>query len=305
MRSARNVNRDEAHKAYQTLYIPSITYGLPATCVPRATLDKIQSQALSIFLPKMGINGHHPRTSLYAPISTGGLGLTHLYTEQGVQHTIQALRHLRNKHSELHKPIRAAYSWYHRTAGTTRPPWETPTTKMPHLPQIWIHTITLHLQEQKLAISTPHQQPIKQRRAHDSSIMDKILQGGFTNHEIKLFNLARLYLKAECISDLTNAEGTEITQSVLHVSNPTAPSQPTNEDWPLQANPSPTTWTKFRTMLRRVYTSGDASKTLTTPLGTWHPTSKHRRQTSYWDKANETVIINEGSLQFVSKIKNE
>jgi hypothetical protein len=221
MRAARHITRDEALRAYQSIYIPAITYGLPATNLSKSFLDKIQSQALQTFLPRIGLNKHHPRSSLFAPTTIGGLGMINMYTEQGAQHIMQAIRHLRNSASELHRPLKIAYAWYHRLAGTEKPPWENPTLPLPHVPQIWLHTVTQHLKDQNLTIITKHQQPIMVRRQNDCVLMDKVLQNPrFSNHEIKLFNLCRLYLKVECLSDLCTAEGKEISTSVMNTTDP-------------------------------------------------------------------------------------
>jgi len=93
------LTRYEAHVTYTTIFLPTMTYPLPATTLSNSTLKKAQSSTTPIILSKMGYNRNMPKTIVYAPNSHGGLGFRHLHTEQGVQKVLHTIKHLRSKTS--------------------------------------------------------------------------------------------------------------------------------------------------------------------------------------------------------------
>jgi len=58
-------------------------------------LHRHQAKATTAFLAKMGYRRTMPRAVVYAPKALGGLGFRHLGFKQGVQQTLQMLKHLR------------------------------------------------------------------------------------------------------------------------------------------------------------------------------------------------------------------
>jgi len=88
------LNRREAAVIYSTIYLPTITYPFPATTLPSKTLEKAQSMTTPLILSKMGYNRNMPKSVVYAPATHGGLGMTHLPTEQGLQKVLQVIKHL-------------------------------------------------------------------------------------------------------------------------------------------------------------------------------------------------------------------
>ena len=103
--SACPLNRNEIMTGYYTCYLPSITYPLPACHLQEHELKNVNSKAVNTILSKMGINQNFPREVVYCPISYGGLGLRHLYCEQGIGQITKLLSHTRAD-TKLGKPIK-------------------------------------------------------------------------------------------------------------------------------------------------------------------------------------------------------
>jgi hypothetical protein len=81
---------------YWMLWLPAVGYALPTTFFAekkrkgtKAGLHEIQSKALNIWLPKMGICAKTSRDVVFGPKRLGGFGLRHLYTVQGVGQVTQ------------------------------------------------------------------------------------------------------------------------------------------------------------------------------------------------------------------------
>jgi len=120
----------EARVIYKQCYIPKVTYPLPATTIPPDKLYHTQLRITGQFLNKMGYPIHFPRAVVYAPIDVGGLGFRHLGSEQGVQHVLQLVKHLRagTMNGQLYQTLIDAYqiqagSAQHILSNTADVPW--------------------------------------------------------------------------------------------------------------------------------------------------------------------------------------
>ena len=76
-------NRRESWVYYFSLYLTSISYTLAITTFTERNLRDIQQKATELMLPKLGYNRKISRALVYGPVSHGGIGLYHLYGEQG------------------------------------------------------------------------------------------------------------------------------------------------------------------------------------------------------------------------------
>jgi len=88
------LTRCEAEVIYRTIFLPTVTYPLPATTMTVSTLNNAQSKITPLILSKKGYNQNMPKAVIYAPSTHGGLGLKHLHTKQGLQKILQVLKHL-------------------------------------------------------------------------------------------------------------------------------------------------------------------------------------------------------------------
>ncbi len=74
----------EWQRAYRTIALPRLTYSLQVMHFSRAELEKVQAKFILSALQARHIHSRFPRVVAFAPESVGGLGLRHLYHEQGI-----------------------------------------------------------------------------------------------------------------------------------------------------------------------------------------------------------------------------
>ena len=62
---------------------PSLWYPLAVSTIPKVAAVGITKQLFKALLPKLGANQSYPKALCHTPPALGGLGLPHLYWEQG------------------------------------------------------------------------------------------------------------------------------------------------------------------------------------------------------------------------------
>ena len=116
----------------------------------------------------------------------------------------------------------------------------------------------------------------------------------YTLPAIEQINMCRLYLKADTISDITDATGTRILDSALRCR---ALIQGTSRLWPKQIRPTNTTpWHSF---LKTLCTK--KAGILDIPLGRWLQSPLHRQWSAFHDSADNTVTFKSRSIWYTTK----
>ena len=87
----------EAYAHFRQYFIPALTYPFPVTTFSSSQCQEIQRKYIHALLPKLGINRHMPRATIYAPTALGGAALLDLRVLQPM-HQLQTLQqHLRRQ----------------------------------------------------------------------------------------------------------------------------------------------------------------------------------------------------------------
>jgi hypothetical protein len=81
--------------AYNSFYMPSLGYGVPATILTKEECEAIQRPVVNAILPKMGIARSAPSKVVFGTKQYGGLGMTRLAALQGNSRLQYLLGHLR------------------------------------------------------------------------------------------------------------------------------------------------------------------------------------------------------------------
>ena len=76
----------EGYHAYDSIISKAMAYPLCVTTFMKAECAKIQTTYMSMALQKMGFMGMTKRALVFGPEEYGGLGITDLWMEQGIQH---------------------------------------------------------------------------------------------------------------------------------------------------------------------------------------------------------------------------
>jgi hypothetical protein len=89
------LQRGESSTAYNSYYMPDISYGTPTTTLSFKECDDLQKPVANAILPKMGITSKPPRAVVFGTARYGGIGLDHLTAVQSHRHLQYLVGHLR------------------------------------------------------------------------------------------------------------------------------------------------------------------------------------------------------------------
>jgi exonuclease III len=268
------LTRSEAWTYYSACYLPSVTYPLTASFLTSKQLQKVQTRAMSIIVPRCGYNRNTHRSIIYGPHRLGGAGFRHLAVEQGVLQVTYFLRHVRQQ-SQVGKLILCALSWLQLSVGVSYPVLEQPLNPLPHIESLWLTSLRDFLASHKLSIQMTDTGIPPLQREHDTYIMDHILQANhYTKAEVRKINYCRMFLQAVTVSDLSHPDGTSIDLLMMQGQDSEKGSRTAILSIH-QERPSDTEWKLWR---RANLLWSTLAGTLRQPLGQWlHPIQAQRR----------------------------
>jgi len=259
-----SLSQQEAKVIYWQCYLPKVTYPLPATTMPPTTIYKTQVAVTALFLNKMGYQRHMPRAVVYAPATVGGLDFRHLGFEQGVQQTLQLVKHLQvaSTNGVLYHSLIDAYQIH---SGIAQPILED-TRTLPWSSPSWMTSIRQFLHSTGTNILLQNPWVPRPRRINDRNIMEDALEFLPTNTNLCALNNVRLYLHVTFLSEITDASGTFIRDEYL-TEMPPRPASTLR--WPYQINLLPENWKVWRNAILQLYATGPSTR-LAQPLTSWH-----------------------------------
>ena len=196
------------------------------------------------------------------------------------------MRHIRTPRP-LGKILRIKLLWDQRISGQGHPILQAPFyTTIPLKQELWTTTLQEFLQESQLEIVIPAHYYPTPRRLHDVVLMDTIYpiynpkkNKGITPLYIKQINHCRLFLQAETLADITNAQGTHINKAAFDclLKGQTA----SMELWPHTPPPNTASINSWKTFLR-TFCRTDSTK-LHTPLTHWTTTIAPQKWDTFFD----------------------
>ena len=291
--TSSHLTQREANVLYWSIYRPSVGYPLPMCHFTRKELDKVQQKVESAFTVKMGYNRSTPKAVLRGPKYLGGVGMFHLYDEQGYGQCRHFLKSWRSPDSPQGKLLHITVAWLQFCAGVDWSILGNPQIPLKHhLESKWLLSLHEYLNsiEAKLEIQNPYIP--KPQRANDKAIMSVVVQAKFqtgkqagqplfTPAQIKRINYCRMYLNVVFLSDVCNAAGTAIDPAML-TGDFDATMSKCNHHRVNQARPGDLAWDDWRRALHMFCTSPyTAVKTLKPEcqLSDWlYPVGELRRQ---------------------------
>ena len=177
---AANFTRKQTKTAWNTMYIPAITYPSAATYLEESELVKIENKAMMVFLPKMGYNRTTARAVVYGPEEHGGIGIKNLYAEQSIAQITAMLQHTR-LHSPLGRTIRINLDWVQIIAGMEIPVLED-TRPIQHMEGEWFQSIRDFLYK---TITGNQNEQKKRTSAKSETISRAVGAANFTRNQTK------------------------------------------------------------------------------------------------------------------------
>ena len=286
------LNAKDTEMLYKNYYLPRIAYALTVGTQTATQLHSIQSPVTHSILPAMGLNRHMPLEIVFGPKEIGGLGLRHLFAEQGTAKSIALLKHIRTSR-DLGQALEIKLLWDQRIAGIGHSILSPPFDNCPQLiHEKWTTTLQEFLKQSQLEIIIPsHYTPTK-KRTNDLILMDNInLKSGKINKvtapAIMYINQCRLYLHAESLADICNVNGTEITKQAYDCLEIAQLND--QELWPLINRPRPNNIETWQAFLQ--YFCQPKSLKLIHPIGPWTQTPVKQQWQQYYNSTDNTAII--------------
>lgn len=287
------LNPLEAQVAYDTMWFPSLSYGVSTTNLSQKELDLVQKPIVNYILPRMGYNRHFPRAVVYGSPNFGGLNFKHLFIEQGLQHVLQFIRQYRSNNS-IGQLLQISLRWFRLVAGVSYCPLQKPEYNTAYVEHPWFNTLMTFLRNSHASIET-NDEPKVFCRTDDSCLIEDFLLLDPTISELRTLNKCRLFLRATTLSDIVNSNGTHILERCWLGTEPL--DSPLL--WPRQQQPPAEAWRLWRTYLASCYLDQDEyhhkqrkDLTLIHRLGQWNQNHRPRQiRTYYVSPTSNTVYL--------------
>ena len=235
----------------------TLRYGLLATAMTFDECDTLMKMLLTRVLPKMGIVRTANRTLATAETRLRGLGLTHLYVLQLVDHLKIVCDH-GGTGSDTGILLSASLKGFALQAGYTDNPFDLQPEHLPWTEHCW-WKITL-LAITKYGIKINGKPTCLQKWTQNGSYIMKDFHDYYQENESVAFyqslNRVRLYLKVLTRSDLQQADGKRAHPSIFTLPDPSKVSfsnSSTRYNWPTQGKPSTNDLTNWSIALEEVY----------------------------------------------------
>ena len=292
------MTRPEATLAYQSRWLSVLGFFAPITYFTRLQSAKIQTPIYQALLPKMGYNRHIPLSIRYGPDKYGGIGLTHVYTEQVVKHIQFLVGTLRQK-TELSDTMVIVLSNTQLSVGTMDLFLNVEKKKISYIDGR-SRTMSLWKMSNEFNITYDIDRvwkPTPQREG-ELTLMDLFLANRISRDGLRIMNECRNYLQVIYVSDITSADGKTILKWAIHPPNDLQ--NRSNLRWRYQPRPDDDKWITWRDILMRtigVTTDYENIWHLKKPLGKWihmdhHITRRYQIHTptgQLWDTQQNKV----------------
>jgi hypothetical protein len=267
-----NVTHFEAWNGLFTVWFGQMNYPLAATSLSQAECRKIESHAINALLSKCGFSRKTARAIIFGSPWFGGLGWRHLHFEQGTQHVLTLIKHLRTP-GPFQSLLHIGLHWHQVIAGVSFSPFLHPGIPLPYLDNAWLDSTRQFLKHCSAQLEIPSiPLPVSKRR-NDACIMDGFIGLGLSLPTLQQLNFCRLWLWVAHLSDICALAGDCIDRTAWLGLDPMPSSA---ADWPMQPRPHDTVWRLWRRALsdsvcsnthRHVTVTRPGA--LTSPLGNW------------------------------------
>jgi hypothetical protein len=268
---------------YRTTFLPAIGYSLPVTSMTDFELQQIQTMMNSVVMNKLGYNRHYPRAAAFAPTQEFGIGLHDIRIEQGLSQ-IQALLNYIGTDHKVGQVMLISYRNLQIEAGVHFELLEQPHIPLPYLTSCWLTSLRSFCGRHNIAITVKANQAPQLSRIHDCFLMDVAISNKMSKQELIDINLVRVYLKVCTLSDITNATGNRLSESVWRCQQ--FLDRRSTLNYPRQLEPTIVQRRVWRKLLRTMLQPHAklSQLNLALPLGPWTAPSTMKWKYTTWDK---------------------
>jgi len=210
------ITRTVAKLAYMSIITPKVEYPLAATCFNIKQTEKLMATYMPVSLRKMGYPRNFPRDVVFACREAGGLGLHHLFIEQGLAKLKSFMGHIRqNSRPGSLCLLKITLAWTQLLAGVSFPILVNTKLPLTWVEPCWIMNLRHFMGQHGLRIKMVHTPgTTSPARENDKSIME-LFATKVKGADLWRLNSCRIYMRCEWMSDVVNGDGTQIRPSVL------------------------------------------------------------------------------------------
>ena len=250
-----------------TTILRTLIYLLPATTLSYAECHSILSLVLKAGLPASGIARSFPRIIAHMPLMYNGLAIPHLYTEQGISHIFQILRHAHVPDSITGQLLRTSMQQVQLELGLPGNLFEVDYKSYHQLSTAcWVTHTWKFCDEYSIIIKGPTPE-LSLHHKQDHFLIPSFFAAGFRKTELQMLNRCQLFLQVVTLADISTGDGTSITTSSWTGTYDSL--RPHFFEWPRQGQPPNRDWNLWRKALTLTFGVHPTRHTVPLPLGPW------------------------------------
>ena len=231
------LSRHEAYVHFRQYFIPALSFPFPVTLFTTSQCHELQRKYIFHLLPKLGINRHMPRITIYAPMDKGGAQLLDLRVLQPVHQLTTLQQHLRRQDATGQSLVSNAHALQVLLGSSDQfldldyANYSTYIDNNARWCYIWQISAQLDISIQSSFLWSP----VSPYGERDIGLMDQAVSDPKyqrKHRELHAINACRLYLKVFFLSELTTYSGRYLQRGSLDgaIVNPhpitTFPQQP-------------------------------------------------------------------------------
>jgi hypothetical protein len=184
---------------------------MPITTLEVLVLNKIQQKAIQAILNKLGVNRSFPRRIAFDPKDLCGMALVNLSVNQGIWQIQHCMNHVFAADS-IGNLIIIALRSLQLESGCHHHLLEPPTEWLPYITPCWLILIRDFLTRHKMSLKVAAARLVPMTWEHKSYLMDDFCSIGiFNDSQVYHLNLCHTHLQVTNLSDITDSQGTCIT----------------------------------------------------------------------------------------------
>ena len=215
--SSHYLNSYDTLMSYKQGLMKQLEYPVGASMVTDTNCAHIQSPALNACLQKNGIVSTIARIIIFSPYRYGGLGLTSLYTENGIQKVELLLGHLRRR-DKTSKIIQVALGCIQQEVGVPTFILQLQYKKYESIvTHSWMKLLWKFLDDINGSIQYPSAWTPPSTFEYDINIVEAFMKWELTDEQRYNLNICRLYKKCYFIGDLLDPAGVRLRPGSLNM----------------------------------------------------------------------------------------
>jgi hypothetical protein len=214
------LSKYEVSLAYFSCFVPAMVFTFTVCSFTMAELTTLQKAPVRATLARLGFNWNISRDIVFGSTMYGGLGLLHLFVEQGIAQLQLLLRHLRAETPQ--GPLMLiGLSWWHLVVGFSSSLWENTQANICYVEHSWYSSLKDFLSYANGSVYIPHGDFLhwSPLREHDVALMECISSLEGVSKACSNGSMASSWYKPGCI-------GTGKQRSLAAPRNVDAPPKP-------------------------------------------------------------------------------